>query len=166
MFRSLPAIAAAIVACFVTTVAAQPTSSPDQAARAVTPYVYMMDSAGDKVLLQTSFWRNDPKYDERAFHRFLDVMSDLEKRGFQKSDKAVIDTWDKPQPFAKCYIYLEDLQAGKRTKSSVTSGSRIWCSDNGASEKEINGSDTPKHIEQVMKEFDTYLGRAKANLKK
>jgi hypothetical protein len=118
------------------------------------------------VLLATQFWRNDPRYDDRAFHRFLDVMTGLEKRGFRKSDQATIENWDKPAPFARCYIYMEDLQAGRGVKGAVVSGSRVWCADNGASEMDINSSDSPKQVDQVLQHFDAYLDRAKKNLHK
>ncbi len=145
---------------------AQPTANPDQASRAVVTYVYLMDQASNKILVSTQFWRNDPKYDDRAFHRFLDVLTALEKLGFRKDDKATIDNWDKPAPFVRCYIYLEDRQAGRTTKAGTTSGTRLWCSDNGASELELNQSDSPKHIELVMRHFQTYFDRAKKNVRK
>jgi hypothetical protein len=108
MFRLLFGLAVAVI--LAGGAAAQPTNSAEQQERAVSPYLYLTDSAGNKVLLSTQFWRNDPKYDDRAFHRFLDVMAALEKRGFRRNDKAVID-WDKPEPVVRCYIYLEVLQA-------------------------------------------------------
>jgi hypothetical protein len=144
---------------------AQPTNAADQQERAVGPYLYLADSDGNKVLLSTQFWRNDPKYDDRAFHRFLDVMAALEKRGFHKNEKVVID-WDKPEPVVRCYIYLEDLQAAKKVTGTVVSDSRLWCADNGASEHEVRPSDTPKHVDEVMKYFDEYFARAKARAHK
>jgi len=45
--------------------------------RSIPAYVYLMDDHDDKVLVSTQFWRNDPKYDDRAFHRFLDVLAAL-----------------------------------------------------------------------------------------
>ncbi|MGH8851429.1 MAG: hypothetical protein ACREYD_10575 [Casimicrobiaceae bacterium] len=164
MSRMFLGIALALVLC--EGVPAQPTNAPEQQQRTVNPYLYLMDSSGNKILLSTQFWRNDPKYDDRAFHRFLDVMAALEKRGFHKNEKAVIADWDKPEPFARCYIYLEDLQAARKTKGGLVSGSRLWCSDNGASEHEVRQSDTPKHVDDVMKSFDEYFARAKAKLHK
>ena len=143
---------------------AQPTGAPDQAVRAVNAYVYMMDGQSNKVLVSTQFWRNDPKYDDRAFHRFLDAIAAVEKRGFRKDDKAVIDNWEKKVPFARCYVYLEDLQAGRKTKGGVTTGTRVWCAESGVSEVEVDKSDAPKHVEQVLQRFDTFLDRAKKNL--
>ena len=108
-----------VIALFLSGVAsAQPTTAAGQQERTVGPYLYLVNSSGDKVLLSTQFWRNDPKYDDRAFHRFLDVMAALEKRGFHKDEKAVIENWDKPEPVVRCYIYLEDLQAAKKSTMS------------------------------------------------
>lgn len=145
---------------------AQPLGGPDEANRVVNVYVYVMDAGGHKALVSTQFWRNDPKYDDRAFHRFLETLAGLEKRGFKKDEKATIQKWDGTAAFARCFIYLEDLQAGRKTKTSTTSGARVWCSDSGISELEINPSDTPKHVEQVLQRFDSFLARAKQNLKK
>jgi hypothetical protein len=163
MFRLLLGLAAAVV--LVQGASAQPTNAPGQQERAVAPYLYLTDSSGNKVLLSTQFWRNDPKYDDRAFHRFLDVMAALEKRGFHKNDKAVID-WDKPEPVVRCYIYLEDLQTARKVKGTVVSDTRLWCADNGASEHEVRPSDTPKHVDEVMKYFDEYFARANAKVRK
>ena len=161
MFRLLVALA---ISVSLSSASAQPRNAPEQSTRAVSPYLYLMDSEGNKVLVSTQFWRNDQKYDDRTLHRFLDVMTGLEKRGFRKDDKAVIDDWDKPEPIARCYIYMEDLQAGKKTKSTMVTGSRVWCTDNGASEHEISPSDNPKHVDQVLRYFDIYLARAKKRL--
>jgi len=147
---------------------AQPSDQPDQLKRALNSYVYLMDQAGNKVLVSTKFWRGDPKYDDRTFHRFLDALSALEKRGFRQDEKATIDTWSGSKPFARCFVYLEDLQAGGRTSKNapVSTGSRVWCSESGISEQEIKASDTPKHLDQVMQKFDTFLDLAKQNVKK
>lgn len=145
---------------------AQPTTAAGQQEKTVSPYLYLVDSNGNKVLLSTQFWRNDPKYDDRAFHRFLEVMTALEKRGFHKDEKAVIENWDKPEPVVRCYIYMEDLQSAKKAKGTVVSDSRLWCADNGASEHEVRRSDTPKHVAEVMQYFDEYFARAKARVHK
>ena len=92
-------------------------------------------------------------------------MAALEKRGFHKNDKAVID-WDKPEPVVRCYIYLEDLQTARKVKGTVVSDTRLWCADNGASEHEVRPSDTPKHVDEVMKYFDEYFARANAKVRK
>lgn len=163
--RLLLALTAAFAAALSDGAAAQPTTAAEEQDRTVSPYLYLADSDGNKVLLSTQFWRNDPKYDDRAFHRFLDVMAALEKRGFHKNDKIVID-WDKPEPVVRCYIYLEDLQSAKKTKGVVISDTRLWCAENGASDHEVRRSDTPKHVDEVMKYFDEYFARAKARVRK
>lgn len=165
MSRLAP-LAAFAIAVMAVPVSAQPMNTPEQESQAVPVYLYLMDAGKNKVLVSTQFWRNDPKYDDRAFRRFLDVLAALEKRGFRKDEKAVVDNWDKPQPFARCFVYLEDLQAGKQTKTTVTSGARVWCSGAGLSEAELQPSDNPKHIEQVLARFDSMLERAKKNVKK
>ncbi len=152
-----------VVSLFAGVAGAQPASTADTSTRTVSPYLYLSDSQNNKILLSTQFLRKDPKYDDRAFHRFLDVLSGLEKRGFHRDDKAVIDDWDKPENDIRCYIYLEDLQAGRTTKSGTVTGSRVWCSGNGASEHEIRGSDNAKHVDQVLQSFDLYFGRAKSH---
>ncbi len=145
---------------------AQPSNSPEQAQRAINPYVYMMDKAGHKVLVSTQFWRNDLKYDDRSFHRFLEVLAQLEKRGFQKNDKATIESWDKPQPFSRCFVYLEDLQSGRATKSGITSGTRVWCTETGISEIEIRNSDSPKHVAEIMQRFDMMFDKSRKAVQK
>jgi hypothetical protein len=144
----------------------QPADSPEQAKRTVATYAFLMDASGNRVLVSTAFWRNDAKYDDRAFHRFLDVMSGVEKRGFRQDEKAQISNWDAPAPYARCYIYLEDLQSGQRTKAGVTSGARVWCSSSGISEQDVKHSDAPKHVDQVLQRFDSMLSLARKNLKK
>jgi len=141
---------------------AQPASSPDQAARAVNTYVYMIDDAKNRVLVSTSIWRNDAKYDDRSLHRFLEILAALEKKGFRLDPKAVIDSWDKPSPPARCYVYLEDLQVAQKTKAGVASGSRVWCSGSGISEAEVRQSDAQGHVAQVLQRFDLMLGKAKS----
>jgi hypothetical protein len=163
MFKLLSGLAIAVI--LAGGAAAQPANTPEEQERAVAPYLYLTDSNGNKVLLSTQFWRNDSKYDDRAFHRFLDVMSALEKRGFHKNDKAVID-WDKPEPVVRCYIYLEDLQTARKVKGPAVSDTRLWCAENGASDHEVKPSDTPKHVDQVMKYFDEYFARAHAKVHK
>jgi hypothetical protein len=162
-----PSGAAVLAVALSTAIAdAQPVNTPDQSVRSLGAYVYMMDGSSNKVLVTTQFFRNDPKYDDRAFHRYLDVVSALEKRVFKKDERATIESWDKPEKYARCYIYLEDLQAGRKTKTGMTSGTRLWCTNNGISELELNQSDNPKHVDQALHQFDAFLDRAKVNLRK
>ena len=161
----LPALALLVpLALAAATALAQPTMDPKEADREVNPYVYLMDRKGNKVLVSTHFWRNDPKYDERAFHRFMDALAQLEKRGFAKSEKATIETWDKPQPFARCYIYLEDMQNARGAKPA--SGTRVWCTEAGISEIDVRNSDNPKHVAEVMQKFDMMIDKSKKMLSK
>lgn len=159
--RSALAASLALCACAAF---AQPTTDPAQAARAVDPFVYMMDAAGHRVLVSTHFWRNDPKYDERAFARFIETLAQIEKRGFLKSDKATIDSWDKPAAYARCYVYLEDTQAGRPAKGAAASGARVWCAGSGLSEVEVRNSDSPKHVSEVLGRFDTMVDKARKAL--
>jgi len=144
---------------------AQPSGAPDQAARVVNTYVYLMDGGNNRVLVSTNFWRNDAKYDDRAFHRFMEVLAALEKKGFRMDPKAVIDSWDKPAPYARCYVYLEDLQVAQKGKGAAVPGSRVWCSGAGISEAEVRQSDAQGHVGQVLQRFDLMLGKARAGTK-
>lgn len=157
---------ALVLALFAGCASAQPTDAPEQAKRTVNTYTFLMDASGHRVLVSTAFWRNDPKYDDRAFHRFLDVLAALEKKGFRQDEKAAISNWDAPAPYARCYVYLEDLQAGQRSKTAIASGSRVWCSSSGISEQDVKPSDSPKHVDQLLKRFDSMLDLARKNLKK
>ena len=82
---------------------AQYKDTPEQQARKLNPYVYMRDGAGDKVFLETQFWRNDPAYDQKALTRVSEVMSGLEKRGY-KGDVNAANGWDKPEKVVRCRI--------------------------------------------------------------
>ena len=140
---------------------AQPSQNADQASRSISPYVYMSDAAGDKVLVSTQFWRNDQEYDVRALRRLYSVMSALEKRGFKKNDQASID-WNKKESVVRCAIYLESLAAGTRGKT----GARVWCEDSGLGEFTVSPSEDPKHVDIVMQRFDTHFAGAKRNVGK
>lgn len=161
MRNALVFLGSAILALSMSGVSAQPSSSAAAQARSVNPYVYMTDAAGDKVLLSTTFWGNDEAYDDRALHRFFAVMSDLEKRGFKKNDQASID-WNKKENVIRCAIYLESRQAGRGGKT----GTRVWCEGSGLGEFTVSPSDEPKHVDIVMKRFETQYAGAKRNLGK
>ena len=66
---------AALCAMAATAALAQYKDSPEQQARKLNPYVYMRDGGGDKIFLETQFWRNDPGYDQKALTRVSEVMS-------------------------------------------------------------------------------------------
>ena len=160
-FPAVRALAFAAALC-ATPALAQPAGTPDQQARAVNVYVYLMDGGNNRVLVSTNFWRNDGTYDDRALHRFMEVLAALEKKGFRMDPKAVIDSWDKPAPYARCYVYLEDMQVAQRGKGSVASGSRVWCSGAGISEAELRSSEGQGHVGQVLQRFDLMLSKARA----
>lgn len=155
---------AAIVAPIDT--AGQPIRSPDPLLKSVSEYVYLVNSKGDKVLLTTQFFRNDLAYDDRAQHRFFEVMSALEKRGFHKDANATIDNWDDPRPFTRCYIYMEDLLAARGGTGPMQSGTRLQCTENGASEYSVRASDSSHHVKEVLNHFDIYLERAQKKVHK
>lgn len=158
MRKVLALLASALLALSISGVSAQPSASPDAQSRSVNPYLYMTDAAGDKVLLSTTFWGNDEAYDDRALHRFFAVMSELEKRGFRKNDRASID-WNKKSAHARCAVYLETVIPGGKGKT----GTRVWCDDSGLGEFTVSPSEDPKHIETVMKRFDLHFAGAKRN---
>ena len=87
MTKSIHCAAGLVLALAAAGVSAQPTEGADQAARKINPYVYMRDAAGDKVFLETQFWRNDPNYDARSLHRISEVMAGLEKLRFQRQPR-------------------------------------------------------------------------------
>lgn len=159
-------LAAALVAAPIDATA-QPTRDPDPLLKSVSEYVYLVNSKGDKILLNTQFWRNDAGYDDRAQHRFFEVMSALEKRGFHKDANATIDNWDDPRPFVRCYIYMEDLQAARSAgRGPMISGTRLQCVDNGASEFSVRASDSPQHVKEILQHFDIYFARAEKKVHK
>ena len=65
----------------------------------------MRDGAGNKLYIETQFWRNDPAYDARALKRLSDVMTGLEKLGFKQNDAAATG-WDKPENVVRCRINM------------------------------------------------------------
>ena len=140
---------------------AQPMDTPDQAARKLNPYVYMRDAAGDKVFLESQFWRNDPAYDQKALTRLSEVMSALEKRGF-KGDPNAAQGWDKPEKVVRCRINMEVVNKRWRGKT----GTMVDCENTGISEAEIAGSEEPKHIEKILQDFDRLFKLAKEKLGK
>ena len=138
---------------------AQYKDAPDQAARKLNPYVYMRDAAGDKVFLETQFWRNDPAYDQKALTRVSEVMSGLEKRGF-KGDVNAANGWDKPEKVVRCRINMEVVNKRWRGKT----GTIVNCENTGISEAEVAGSEDPKHVQDVLEAFDRQFKLAKEKL--
>ena len=135
---------------------AQPVEGPEQAAKKINPYVYMRDGAGNKVFVETQFWRNDPNYDTRALKRISDVMAGLEKLGFKVNPDAA-NGWDKPEKVVRCRINLEVVNKRWRGKT----GAIVNCENTGISEAEVAGSEDPKHVKLVLDAFDRQFKLAK-----
>jgi hypothetical protein len=135
---------------------AQYKDTPEQQARKLNPYVYMRDGAGDKVFLESQFWRNDPAYDQKALSRLSEVMSGLEKRGY-KGDVNAANGWDKPEKVVRCRINMEVVNKRWRGKT----GTIVNCENTGISEAEVAGSEDPKHVKEVLDAFDKQFKLAK-----
>jgi hypothetical protein len=132
-----------------------------EADRSAPLYFYLTDAAGNRLLLQTQFSLTNQDADIRVLRRFYGVLAGLEQKGFRKNDKVSISDWDKKEKFAKCYIYLEDVEAGKPKGT----GARVWCSESGISEVAVRPSDDPKHVDKVVERFGFFLSKAKEGLK-
>jgi hypothetical protein len=132
-------------------------SAAPVADRSMNVYQYYTNSAKDVVLVQSQVTLSNPDADARALRNLREVVSELDKRGFQKSANAVVSDWDKPDPFVKCYIYLEDAEAGRKSAT----GARVWCARSGISELEVQPSTDPKHAEKVLVDFDRTFKLAK-----
>ena len=145
-----------VCALAATAALAQYKDAPDQAARKLNPYVYMRDAAGDKIFLESQFWRNDPAYDQKSLTRLSEVMSALEKRGF-KGDPNAAQGWDKPEKVVRCRINMEVVNKRWRGKT----GAMVDCENTGISEAEIAGSEEPKHVDKVLQDFDRLFKLAK-----
>jgi hypothetical protein len=150
-----------VCALAATAALAQYKDAPDQASRKLNPYVYMRDAAGDKVFLESQFWRNDPAYDQKSLTRLSEVMSALEKRGF-KGDPNAAQGWDKPEKVVRCRINMEVVNKRWRGKT----GAMVDCENTGISEAEIAGSEEPKHVEKILQDFDRLFKLAKEKLGK
>jgi hypothetical protein len=159
MANAIGCASIALLALAAATASAQYKDTPDQQSRKLNPYVYMKDAAGDKVFLETQFWRNDPAYDQRALTRVSDVMSGLEKRGF-KGDTSAANGWDKPEKVVRCRINMEVVNKRWRGKT----GAIVDCENTGISEAEVPGSDEPKHVDKVLEAFDRQFKLAKEKL--
>ena len=138
---------------------AQPSEAADEAAKKLNPYVYMRDASGNKVFLESQFWRNDPAYDARALKRMSDVMSALEKLGYKGNPEAA-NGWDKPEKVVRCRINMEVVNKRWRGKS----GTIVNCENTGISEMEFANSEDPKHINQILDAFNKQFKLAKEKL--
>ena len=143
-------LAAMLLALAVGTASAQPAENAEGAKGSINPYVYMRDGAGNKLYIETQFWRNDPGYDARTLKRLSDVMSGLEKLGF-KENPAAATGWDKPENnIIRCRINMESTAKRWRGKS----GTIVACEGTGISDAEIRPSEDPKHVQQVLEAFN------------
>jgi hypothetical protein len=143
-------LAVTLLALAVGTASAQPAENAEGAKGSINPYVYMRDGAGNKLYIETQFWRNDPGYDARALKRLSDVMSGLEKLGF-KENPAAATGWDKPENnIIRCRINMESTAKRWRGKS----GTIVACEGTGISDAEIRPSEDPKHVQQVLEAFN------------
>ena len=138
---------------------AQPSEAADEAAKKLTPYVYMRDASGNKVFLESQFWRNDPAYDARALKRMSDVMTALEKLGYKGNPDAA-NGWDKPEKVVRCRINMEVVNKRWRGKS----GTIVNCENTGISEMELANSEDPKHITQIIDSYNKQFKLAKEKL--
>ena len=138
---------------------AQPSEAPEEAAKKLNPYVYMRDASGNKVFLESQFWRNDPAYDARALKRMSDVMTALEKLGYKGNPDAA-NGWDKPEKVVRCRINMEVVNKRWRGKS----GTIVNCENTGISEMELANSEDPTHIAQIMDSYNKQFKLAKEKL--
>ena len=152
-------LAGALLALCASAVSAQPTEAPDEAAKKLTPYVYMRDAAGNKIFIESVFWRNDPNYDARALKRMSDLMTAFEKLGFKGNTDAA-NGWDKAEKVVRCRINLEVVNKRWRGKS----GAIVNCENTGISEMEVAGSEDPKHVSLVLDAFNKQFKLAKEKL--
>src|SRR6476646_5714145 len=140
---------------------AQPSGAADEAAKKLTPYVYMRDAGGNKVFLESQFWRNDPNYDARVLKRISDVMAGLEKLGYKGNPDAA-NGWDKPEKVVRCRINMEVVNKRWRGKT----GAIVACENTGISDAEVVPSEDPKHVSLVLDAFDKQFKRAKEKVGK
>ena len=158
MSKSTVFAGAALALC-VGVACAQPTEAPDEAAKKLTPYVYMRDAGGNKVFIESVFWRNDPNYDARSLKRMSDVMAAFEKLGFKGNPDAA-NGWDKPEKVVRCRINMEVVNKRWRGKS----GAIVNCENTGISEAEVAGSEDPKHVSLILDAFSKQFKLAKERL--
>ena len=139
--------------------AAQPAEDAEKAVGSINPYVYMRDGTGNKLYIETQFWRNDPAYDARALKRLSDVMTGLEKLGFKQNTDAA-NGWDKPEKVVRCRINMEATTKRWRGKS----GTIVGCEGTGISDAEVRPSEDPKHVTLVLDAFSKQFKIAKEKL--
>ncbi|MEO9163395.1 MAG: hypothetical protein ABI349_13525 [Casimicrobiaceae bacterium] len=161
MLKSISYAIGFVLTLAASNVPAQPAEGTDPATHSITPYVYMRDAAGNKVFIETQFWRNDPNYDARALRRISEVMTGLEKLGFKRSAEAA-NGWDKPEKLVRCRINLEVINKRWRGKT----GAIVGCEGTGISDAEITPSEDAKHVKLVLDAFDKQFKLAREKLGK
>jgi hypothetical protein len=159
MSKPIPFAACVLFTLLAAAATAQPIEGPDQAARKINPYVYLRDGGGNKVFIETQFWRNDPNYDARVLRRISDVMAGLEKLGFKGNPDAA-NGWDKPERVVRCRINMEVVNKRWRGKT----GAIVNCENTGISEAEVVPSEDAKHVKLVLDAFDKQFKLAKEKL--
>lgn len=159
MSKSNAFLGALILTLAIGTVSAQPAEDAERAKGAINPYVYMRDGAGNKLYIETQFWRNDPAYDARSLKRLSDVMAGLEKVGFKQNADAATG-WDKPENVVRCRINMESTAKRWRGKS----GTIVACEGTGISDAEVRPSEDPKHVSLVLDAFNKQFKIAKEKL--
>ena len=148
-----------LLALAVGTASAQPAEDAEKAVGSINPYVYMRDAAGNKLYIETQFWRNDPAYDARSLKRLTDVMTGLEKIGFKQNADAA-SGWDKRENVVRCRINMESTTKRWRGKS----GAIVSCEGTGISDAEVRPSEDPKHVALVLDAFNKQFKIAKEKL--
>ena len=138
-----------------------PAAAPALGDRNAPLYFYLVDQAGNRVLLQTKFSLDNQEADIRVLRRFYGVLAGLNQKGFRKNDKLTIADWDKKEKYSKCYIYLEDEESGK----GKGTGARVWCSESGISEAAVAPSEDAKHVDKVIERFTFFLNKSRDALK-
>src|SRR6476646_3311537 len=156
MSKAIVVVGGVVLSLAVATASAQPAENAEGAKGSINPYVYMRDGAGNKLYIETQFWRNDPAYDARALKRLSDVMTGLEKLGFKQNDAAATG-WDKPESVVRCRINMESTVKRWRGKS----GAIVACENTGISDAEVRPSEDPKHVALVLEAFGKQFKSAK-----
>ena len=159
MSKSTVLVGGVLLALTTSIACGQPADDAEKAKGSINPYVYMRDGAGNKLYIETQFWRNDPAYDARALKRLSDVMTGLEKIGFKQNDAAA-QGWDKPENVVRCRINMESTTKRWRGKS----GAIVGCEGTGISDAEVRPSEDPKHVTQVLDAFGKQFKIAKEKL--
>ncbi len=160
MSKAIVVVGGMVLSLALATASAQPAENAEGAKGSINPYVYMRDGAGNKLYIETQFWRNDPAYDARTLKRLSDVMTGLEKLGF-KENPAAATGWDKAENgIVRCRINMESTAKRWRGKS----GTIVACENTGISDAEVRPSEDPKHVTLVLEAFSKQFKLAKEKM--